>query len=288
MIISASYKTDLPAFHGEWFMNRLRAGFCRVKNPCGGKPFTVDLRPEAVEGFVFWTRNLGPFLPRLEAIRPTWPFVVQYGITGYPRALDAGTIAPEVAIAHLKAVARTFGPRTAVWRYDPIVFSALTPPAWHRENFAHLAGELAGTVDEAVVSCAQIYRKTARNLDAAGLAWNDPPDGDKRALLAELAGIAAGAGMRLTLCAQPHLLVPGVEPAACIDVKRLSDLAGREIAVPRKPHRPECGCWASRDIGDYDSCPQGCAYCYAVRDRATAKRRLAAHDPEGEFLIPSE
>jgi hypothetical protein len=33
MIISASYRTDIPAFFGEWFMNRLRAGICKVVNP---------------------------------------------------------------------------------------------------------------------------------------------------------------------------------------------------------------------------------------------------------------
>jgi len=37
MIISASYKTDIPAFYGEWFMNRLDAGYCDMVNPYGGQ-----------------------------------------------------------------------------------------------------------------------------------------------------------------------------------------------------------------------------------------------------------
>jgi len=168
MIVSASYKTDIPAFYGEWFMRRLAAGHCRVANPYGGPPFTVPLGSAAVDGFVFWTRNLGPFLDRLETVAARgFPFVVHYTVTGYPRELDAATIGADLAVGHIRAVAARYGRRAAVWRYDPIVFSSVTPPAWHRRTFAGLAGQLAGAVDEVVVSVARIYRKTARNMAAA-------------------------------------------------------------------------------------------------------------------------
>lgn len=291
MIVSASYKTDIPAFYGEWFMRRLEAGHCRVANPYGGPPFTVPLGPKAVDGFVFWTRNLAPFLDRLEIVAARgFPFVVQYTVTGYPRALDAATIAAEQAAGHLRQIAGRYGRRAAVWRYDPIVFTSLTPPAWHRQTFARLAGQLAGAVDEVAVSIAQIYRKTARNLTAAarlhGFTWDDPGVEEKRALIVELAGIAAAHGLRLTVCGQPELIAEGAAEARCIDGKRLSDVAGRPLTAAHKPHRRSCACDASRDIGEYDTCPHGCAYCYAVQSRPLAKRRFAAHDPAGEFLFP--
>jgi hypothetical protein len=290
MIVSASYKTDIPAFYGEWFMGRLEAGHCRVANPYGGPPFTVPLRLDAVDGFVFWTRNLGPFADRLEAVAARgFPFVVQYTVTGYPRALDAATIAAAQAVGDLRTVAGRYGRRAAVWRYDPIVFSSATPPAWHRRTFAELAGQLAGAVDEVVVSVAQIYRKTTRNLTAAarlhGFTWDDPGIEEKRALVADLTGIAAAHGLKLAVCGQPELIVPGAAEARCIDVARLSDVAGRPLVAAHKAHRA-CDCDASRDIGDYDTCPHGCAYCYAVQSRPLAKRRFAAHDPAGEFLFP--
>ena len=290
MIVSASYKTDIPAFYGEWFMRRLAAGHCRVANPYGGPPFTVPLGPAAVDGFVFWTRNLGPFLDRLETVAARgFPFVVQYTVTGYPRVLDAATIGAEGAVDHIRAVATRYGRRAAVWRYDPIVFSSVTPPAWHRETFAGLAGQMAGAVDEVVVSVAQIYRKSARNLTAVarlhGFTWDDPGPGERRALIADLAAIAGRHGLRLAVCGQPELIVPGAAEARCIDAARLSDVAGRPLAAAHKAHRA-CDCDASRDIGDYDTCPHGCAYCYAVQSRSLAKRRFAAHDPAGEFLFP--
>jgi len=284
MIVSASYKTDIPAFYGDWFMRRLDAGFAEVTNPYSGKPFRVGLTRAEVDGFVFWTRNIEPFERHLaEVAARGFPFIVQYTVIGYPRALDRSVIAAERSIAAVHRLAARFGPRAVVWRYDPILFSALTPAAWHRDTFGHLAECLSGAVDEVVVSFAQIYRKTARNMARAaaahgGFAWGDAPEADKRAMLAELRALAAGNGMALSLCAQRHLLVEGVGDAACVDAKRLADVAGREFGVARRAHRTACGCWASKDIGAYDTCPHGCAYCYAVRTPEAAKRAFAAHD----------
>jgi hypothetical protein len=171
-----------------------------------------------------------------------------------------------------------------------VILTSLTPPAAHRQAFADLAARLEGTVDEAVVSFAQIYRKTARNLAAAarahGFRWRDPPTAAKIRLLGELRDIGARHGIAVTLCGQPELLAEGVAESRCIDAGRLADLAGRPIAAVERPHRATCRCFASRDIGAYDTCPHGCVYCYAVGNRALAKRRFEAHDPAGEFLFP--
>jgi hypothetical protein len=291
MIVSASYRTDIPAFYGPWFRNRLQAGFARVRNPYGGPPSIVPLTADAVDGFVFWTRNAGPFLPVLAEVRARGiPFIVQYTITGYPRALDRATIAAEDAARQVERIVAEHGPGTVVWRYDPIVATTLTDGAFHRCTFARLADRLAGLVDEVVASWAQTYRKTARNLDRAaqsqGFAWRDPSAEEKCALLRELAATAGARGMALSLCGQPELRKDGIAEARCIDVERLARLGGRPIAASLKAHRPTCGCYASRDLGDYDTCPHGCVYCYAVTSRTAARRRRTRHQPEGEFLIP--
>jgi Domain of unknown function (DUF1848). len=293
MIVSASYRTDIPAFYADWFRARLRAGYARVRNPYGGPPSTVPLTAEQVQGFVFWTRNAEPFRPALADVGAMGvPFVVHLTVTDYPRPLDAATIPASRAVAQIRELAECYGPASVVWRYDPIIATSLTPPQWHGDTFARLADALAGAVDEVVVSWAQIYRKTARSLTAAARAhsfdWVDPLTERKRALLAELVSIAAERGLTFSLCAQADLRVAGVAEARCVDAERLGRIAGRTIDVARKPHRDGCGCWSSRDIGAYDSCPHGCTYCYAVTNRSIAKRRLQAHDPAGAFLVDGE
>ena len=98
MIISASYRSDIPAFHGDWFLAALAAGAVKVANPYNQRPSLIDLRPDAVDGYVFWTRNARPFARGLEAVAAQGkPFVVQYTIIGYPRSIDTNVIDPELA-----------------------------------------------------------------------------------------------------------------------------------------------------------------------------------------------
>lgn len=291
MIVSASYRTDIPAFYSEWFLRRLDAGFCLVRNPYGGADYRVSLQPEDCDGFVFWTKNAGPFLPALaEVKRRGFPFFVQYTVNGYPRELEWAVTDDRKAVEHIRSIHGDYGPRAVVWRYDTIVESSLTPASFHLRNFERLAAAIEGLTDECVISFAQIYRKTRVNLDAAarlfGFEWNEAAVEEQAALAGQLSAIASARGMRLSVCSQRAFLRPGIEDAACIDVERLSDIAGYRIKARRKGNRPECGCWASRDIGAYDTCPHGCVYCYAVRNRALARRHHQAHDPGSPYLLP--
>jgi hypothetical protein len=249
----------------------------------------VSLLPDDVEGIVFWTKNIGPFLGRLPEVRERGiPFVVQYTINAYPRALECSVIDASRSIEHMKALHDEYGPRAAVWRYDTVVSSSITPPDFHLPNFERIARALEGFADEVVISFAQIYRKTKRNMDRAaldaGFTWLDPPDEGKRALLAALSECARSCGFRLSVCGQRQFLSDGIADARCIDPARLSDVAGRPVHAAARAHRSVCGCFHSRDIGEYDTCPHGCVYCYAVRSRDLARERFRTHDPQGEFL----
>ena len=118
MIISASYKTDIPAFYGKWFLNRLEAGFCRMANPYNrNQRFVVSLRHDDVDGFVFWTKNIVPFMDILDEVDDLgFPFIVQYTINGYPRALESRVVDAARSIQSFRAIAKKFGARTNVWR----------------------------------------------------------------------------------------------------------------------------------------------------------------------------
>ncbi|HKP22555.1 MAG TPA: DUF1848 family protein, partial [Dongiaceae bacterium] len=230
MIISASYRSDIPAFHGDWFLAALAAGKVAVANPYSQRPYCVDLRPEVVDGYVFWTRNARPFMRALAAVAAQdRPFVVQYTILGYPRAIDTNVIDPKLAIDNARALAATYGKRVVVWRYDPILLTPGTEAGWHRANFTRLADALAGISDEVVVSFAQLYAKSARNLIKAGIVWRVPELTEQAELIVAFRVIAAERGIALSLCTQPAL---AAAPAArCIDAGRLADIAGRPVAA---------------------------------------------------------
>lgn len=290
MLISASYKTDIPAFYGDWFRNRLDAGYCLMRNPYNGNVSRIDLGREAVDGFVFWTKNLGPFLPQLNDVhRRGYPFMVQYTITGYPRALEVSVLEAEKAAEHVRQVADQFGRDTVVWRYDTILLSSLTPVEFLLENFVRIAALLKGYVNECVISFAQIYRKTRRNLDSAAaeehFTWRDPAGDERQTILKSLLKTARANGMALTICSQPEFASTEISEAHCIDAQRLSRIGGRTIIAKLKGMRETCGCYQSKDIGDYDTCPHGCVYCYAVQNRDLAKRRYSQHDPTSELLF---
>lgn len=290
MIISASYKTDIPTFYGGWFLKRLNAGYCKVINPYNRRPFTVSLRPEDVDGFVFWTKNVGPFLDKLAEIRRrSFPFIVQYTINAYPRSLEFSVVNAERSIDHMRAIADTYGSRAAVWRYDTIVVTSATPVDFHRRNFEQLARALEGTTDEVVISFAQFYKKTLRNMNWAAenfnFSWEDPSDETKLQLAAELAEIAKAHRIQLAVCSQRKYVAPGTAEARCIDARRLTDISGRPFNAQISANRGDCACYASRDIGEYDTCPHGCVYCYAVMNRELAQKHYREHDPESEFLF---
>lgn len=290
MIISASYKTDIPTFYGEWFMNRLRAGYCKMVNPYNRTAYRVSLDRADVDGIVFWTKNLGPFLRHLPEVRTRgFPFIVQYTINGYPRSLEYAVVDAARSVDHVRRVSDEYGRRVCIWRYDTIVVSSETPVDFHLRNFESLACALYGAVDEVVISFVQLYRKTLRNMNWAasefGFSWHDPPEDEKRKLAADLVAIATSKGMRLSVCSQRNLLVPGASDARCIDADRLGEVAGQRVRAELRGMRKECGCFASRDIGEYDTCPHGCVYCYAVQNRDLAQRRYREHQPESEFLF---
>ncbi|MBN9504352.1 MAG: DUF1848 domain-containing protein, partial [Armatimonadetes bacterium] len=272
-----------------WFCNRLKAGFCMMRNPMNRRPIRVSLVPEDVQGIVFWTKNFRPFLRHLSVVEGAgFPYYVSYTINGYPRSLEHNVVDWEKSVEAVREIFTRHGKRAVVWRYDTIVFSEETPLEFHKANFARIADALTGLVDECVISFMQLYRKTERNLNEMsrvfGNPWFDPELNLKRELAEEFYCMALDRGISLTICTQPELITVQ-SPARCIDSRRLADLGGRTLGVKMLGNRPGCECTASRDIGDYDTCPHGCVYCYAVQSNTRAIERYKNHNPLSPFLF---
>lgn len=97
--ISASYRTDIPAFYGAWFLERVRAGSVQYQNPVGPQVVTLSLRPTDVHAIVFWSKNYAPFLRYLDDLDAHGlDCSFHYAITGY--SADPATRPLETRVPH--------------------------------------------------------------------------------------------------------------------------------------------------------------------------------------------
>ncbi len=279
-------------------MNRVRAGFCEVRNPFDARRLRrVSLRPEDVDCIAFWTRDPRPLLAAEEELRAQgFAFFVHVTITGYPRILEPHVVATDDAIEAFSALAARIGPELVVWRYDPIIFARgregqpELDADYHLRSFEQLAQALQGATRRVVISFLDEYRGTRSALNAAG--YGEPRfgsplgrrdegaaelDRECLALAGELAAIARHRGMEPRSCAEPaNLAAAGIEPAACIDPALVARaVVARAVVAPDvgkplnlgrdKGQRSHCLCAPSVDIGAYGICRAECVYCYARR-----------------------
>ena len=277
MILSVSRRTDIPCRFTPWFLNRLRAGYALVRNPLRPSQVSrVPLTPGAVECIVFWSKDPAPLLPHLGELEERgYPFYFQFTLTPYGRDLEPGLRDKEDIEAAFRALSRRVGRERVLWRYDPVVLTEGYPLSWHRATFEAMCARLAPYTASVTISFLDLYPR----LRSLGL--RAPEAGEVRELAAAFAASARRQGLDIRACAEPWDLTPyGIRPAACIDGALIARLTGREVtARPDRSQRPACGCLESVDIGAYDTCPNGCLYCYADHGRPPAP-----HDPEGELL----
>lgn len=287
-VISASRRTDIPAFYSDWFLNRLAEGFCDVLHPYTRKRFQVSLKPEDIGAIVFWSKNYAPLLPKLDVVeRTTKNLFFHFTITGNS---DLELRVPDYreAVKDYLSLTKRHSPDHVIWRFDPICVTNKLAFEKHEERFAACAELLRGRTSSCIISFAHPYRKMMRNIakyTAHELLTLTPEQ--QKACADRLAERARTYGIRLLACCNDHLLSDRVGKARCIDGRGLSLLFGAALDTRAAASRKECGCTRSIDIGAYDTCGHGCVYCYANTDQDKASKAPAAIDPRSPLLAVS-
>ena len=271
MIISASRRTDIPAFHMPWLMERLEAGHVTVSNPYNPKQSRlISLQPEAVDCLVFWTKNPQPMLPYLNQLtRMEYAYYFQFSLLPYDL-----TIAPH--LPDQAALVRTFrtlsaevGPQYALWRYDPVFLDEIRTIPWHFARFY----ELCRALNEATKICTISFLDRYGGLDKR---FQTPTEAEMHMLADGFARIAALFNISLQTCAETiDLSAYGIHHGACIDKALIETRSGKTLSVKKdKGQRPACLCAQSVDIGTYGTCAHGCRYCYGTSFRAFNSKRM--------------
>jgi hypothetical protein len=269
MIVSVSRRSDIPAFHGAWFMEHLRRGEVEVRNPFRpAQARTVSLKKQDVDALVFWSRDPRPFLGHMPEIeRGGYPYYFLITVSGYPRLLEPSTPRIGEAVIFFRKLAGSIGRRRVIWRYDPVIFTEPTGFDFHVDNFSKLAGLLAPFTSRVIVSFFDPYPKVLRRLQKAGIDAGSAAGTLEQQLdlLERFAVSAAAAGLEIQSCAEAATAA-GVPSGKCIDEKLLEELFGLNLSYRKDPsQRKLCLCQQSVDIGSYGTCRHGCLYCYACR-----------------------
>jgi hypothetical protein len=307
-LISASRRTDIPRFYARWFRERRRQGFAESRSVFGVAA-RVSLRPADVIGFLFWTRDAGPFMEELEVLRDEGiPYAFQFTINGYGRELEPRRPELKEAIESFLSVSSGLqGPESIQWRYDPIVVSERYPPADHVHRFEGIARRLAGATRIVNVSFIEPYAKAIRRVADPGVQYRavDPrrhksvarkhPElrvvKQAESILNELSAIAGEFGIELRVCCNPEYsgsLLGLPERSQCVGPELFApygaDLLARVSSLPAAPTRSACRCLASRDIGMDETCPSGCKYCYVTSSGGSSLKNFERHDPKSPAL----
>ena len=275
MIISASRRTDIPNYYSEWLINRIRIGFVDVRNPVvNDLIYRIPLNPDVVDAFVFWTKNPKPIMKHLGEISEKYPFYFQFTITPYGKDVERNIPEKGEMINVFKELSKKIGRERVIWRYDPIFFSDKYSVKYHQEKFREMAESLSPWTEKCVFSILDRYSKDLRYSTA---------DEDTLHIAEHIGKTTERLGMKAETCSEATDFSQfGINRGHCIDKDILERICGYRLDVQKdKSQRVCCGCMTSIDIGQYNTCRNGCEYCYAV---SGDECRRQTHDPNSSLI----
>lgn len=284
MIINTGGRTDTVQYYTPWLLERFRQGFVYTRNPLfPSKVIRYELDPSVVDCVVFCSKNYRPILPHLREITDRFNTYFFYTITAYGRDIEPNVPLVDESIETLAALSLAVGRQRVAWRYDPVLLSGKYTVERHLETFRYMAEKLAPNIDRCIFSFVEMYRKLEYNFPSL-----IPLSPDEMNMLAcGLGRIAAENGIHIQACGtDADYSRYGIHRAGCMTLEILG--RANNVDFRRLRHRgmrKGCHCIESRDIGAYDSCPNGCRYCYANTDFRKAEENYRKHDPSSPLLI---
>ncbi len=309
LLLSASRRTDIPAFYTDWFLARLAKGWCACPNPFTRRLSLISFA--RTRFIVFWSKNPRPLLAALPHLqRRGLHCLVQYTLNDYEQEGFEHVPALPTRLETFRLLSQALGRKALIWRFDPLLLTDRLNEDMLLARIARLADSLGPYTEQLVFSFADIAgcRKARNNLQRSHIAWQEWTKTRMEDFAGRLSLMKHRHGWPFSLatcCEEIELGQFGIAHARCIDADRIVQLGledrellqgmgvqlqtrapllpglvsggslpegaveladGRYfVSVHRKDkgQRPHCGCMEAKDIGQYDTCPHLCAYCYA-------------------------
>lgn len=286
MIISASRRTDIPAFYADWLINRLKAGSVLLRNPYNPKNISrITFDRESVDCIVFWTKNAQPMLSKLGLIDAMdYPYYFQFTITPYEKQIERNLPDKPVIMDTFRRLSSLLGPKRVIWRYDPVIINQEYSLDYHLDKFGSMCNTLGSYTEQCVFSFIELYPKIRRNMQ--GIVKQPVLLADRHKVAQGFAKIAQEYQLSLATCCEgaDFSLYP-IKKAACIDQKLIEEITGYSLKPLKDEYqRSACNCLKSVDIGAYDCCSHGCIYCYATSNFDRVRANMRYHESSSPIL----
>lgn len=295
-VLSVSRATDIPAFHAQWFMERLREGFCEWQNPFNANQRQIVSFAET-EAIVFWSKNPARLMPYLPEIADKGKkFYFQFTLNDYAdEQLEQGLL-PSLE-ERVQIFTDLSKQHKVIWRYDPVIMGDRLTIKGHMRKLKFLVNAIGHCTDKLVFSFVDLYGRVAQNIKKHHPDLRAPSQDEMRQFAIELLELRDkyAPALKLATCAEGEVDFQslGIEKNSCIDAALINQLCGKDIfkkmTRAKKPAQPslftdnanalsaqplyekdkgqrkECQCAPSKDIGSYraHACGHHCVYCYA-------------------------
>lgn len=305
-ILSASRRTDIPAFYLDWFMEHIRLGFFDIKNPYTQIAKRLDLSEENIHSIVFWSKNYDTFIKTRtgEKLQNSgYHLYFNFTINSESALLEPNIPPLEERLKQLHLLAKRFGPEAVDWRFDPVCFyqTRINGPVKDNLNdFQTIAREAqTAGIKTCVISFCDLYAKIQKRIQPLfkknnqTMIFLDPSMDQKKQVVHQIEGYLKNTGIQLSLCCEKQVFSSldqdgidnrlGVKENACIDGKKLKTLYGGHPETRRdygQRSKKGCRCSRSIDVGSYKDhpCFHNCLFCYANPDMDIKLKEMISYE----------
>lgn len=307
VIVSASRSTDIPAFYADWFIERWQKGYVKWRNPFNGLYSYVSF--QNTRAVVFWSKNPRPMFKHLDFLdKHIRNYYFQFSLNDYEAEGYEGNV-PYLAkrIETFKVLSDRIGKEKVIWRFDPLLLTDKIDVPELLIRVANIGDQLQKFTNKLVFSFADIkvYSKVAANLRKENIPYREFSADTMIEFAKGLRELNRAWGFELATCAEKIPLEKySIAHNKCVDDdllirlfrddKKLMEFLGVEFFQPDlfsnsdlevlkkrnlkdKGQRELCGCIVSKDIGQYNTCPHECVYCYANTSKEAAMSNYKTH-----------
>jgi hypothetical protein len=280
IVLSASRRTDIPAFYMPWFMKQIKSGAFEIVNPFNRRIRKVSAAAADIDTIVFWSKDFGPFLKENYGKKlqtAGYHLFFNFTVNSSAPLLEPHVPPLDVRLERLKQLCDRFGAKVINWRFDPICFFK-TGNGTIQDNLndlTRIAEQAAGCgIRRCITSFMDPYPKIHKRLDGIpNFSFYDPPPKHKAEIILKMESALAAVKINLQLCCEKEVLnaLPAntsVTQSACVPNDLLVALFGGNISLKKDTGQriqKGCGCKVSVDIGSYHHhpCYHNCLFCYA-------------------------